>query len=347
MVLGYLWLNWFSDLNYNHRLSGFSAAASAVAFLLPALFISSPIPRGRLVPLWAFERLLIAILMLAATTIVISAIYNFKFVALENIYDFRNELEAPRIMNYSIGITSNALLPFAFACFLTRRNFWLAGATLILLLLFYPITLSKLAFFTPAWLVTLACLSKIFEVRTTVVLSIFLPVLLGMILIVLFKEDALPYFDIVNFRLVGVPSFAMDMYNDFFSDHDLTYFCQISVLKPFVSCPYQDQLSIVMSKSYHVGNFNASLFATEGIASVGTLFAPLPVFVCGLIIAFANRLSAGLPPRFILISGAILPQVFLNVPLTIILVTHGAALLFLLWYITPREMFEQCDVART
>src|SRR5262245_42243293 len=43
MVLGYLWLNQFSGLSYNHRLSALSAAASAVAFLLPALFITSPL----------------------------------------------------------------------------------------------------------------------------------------------------------------------------------------------------------------------------------------------------------------------------------------------------------------
>jgi hypothetical protein len=43
MVLGYLWLNCFTDLNYDHRSAALSAAASAVAFLLPALFISSPL----------------------------------------------------------------------------------------------------------------------------------------------------------------------------------------------------------------------------------------------------------------------------------------------------------------
>ena len=57
-------------------------------------------------------------------------------------------------------------------------------------------------------------------------------------------------------------------------------------------------------------------------------------------------LSAGLPPRFVLISGAILPQILLNVPLTITLVTHGAVFLFLLWYVTPRTMFEQQESAQ-
>ena len=134
----------------------------------------------------------------------------------------------------------------------------------------------------------------------------------------------------------------MDIYNEFFSSHPLTYFCQIRVLKSVIDCPYQDQLSIVIFNNYPFGgNFNASLFATEGIASLGALFAPVSVLVGGLIIAFANRLSAGLPPWFVLVSGAILIQFLLNVPLSTVLFTHGAGLLFLLWYITPRAIFEK------
>jgi hypothetical protein len=341
MVLGYLWLNCFSDLNYDHRLGGLSAAASAIAFLLPALFISSPIRQRYVVPAKAFEHLLTLILVLGAATVSFSATYNFRFVSIGHIYDFRSDLDFPILLNYWIGITSNALLPFAFACFAVRRNYWRAGITLALLLLFYPITLSKLAFFTPAWLLAITLLSRFFQSRITVVLSLVLPMLLGVILVALFKNGALPYFDLVNFRMVAVPSNAMDVYNDFFSAHDLTYFCQIKILKPMMHCAYPDQLSIVMAKAYELGNFNASLFSTEGIASVGPLFAPVSVFVCGLVVALANRLSSGLPPRFILISSAVLPQILLNVPLTTVLLSHGAAFLFLLWYITPRTSLQQ------
>jgi hypothetical protein len=113
-----------------------------------------------------------------------------------------------------------------------------------------------------------------------------------------------------------------------------------------INCPYSDQLSIVMLHAYPFGGtFNASLFATEGIASVGALFAPISVFVCGLVIALGNRLSADLPPSFLLVSGAVLPQVFLNVAFSTALLTHGAAFLFLLWYITPRSLFETDDKA--
>jgi hypothetical protein len=94
-----------------------------------------------------------------------------------------------------------------------------------------------------------------------------------------------------------------------------------------------------MEHAYRLGNFNASLLATEGIASVGFYLAPVAVLACGLIVGIANRLSSELPARFILLSGALLPQILLNVPFSTVLLTHGAGLLFLLWYVTPRTIF--------
>jgi hypothetical protein len=348
MMISYLWLNCFSDLNYDHRLAGFSAAAAAVLFLAPALLLASPIGQRYVLSEKALNRLLIFILILAVSAIALGAMHNFRLVALEGIYEFRDKLEFPRFINYLIGITSSVLLPFAFACFIARKRYWFAALALLLLLSFYPITLSKLVFFTPAWLVALAFLSRILGARTALILALLLPTLLG-VLIVLPKTAETPfYFEAgtrylytVNFRILAIPAIAMDVYSDFFSRQPLTYFCHISVLKPFVSCPYQDQLSIVMERAYRLGNFNASLFATEGIASVGLLFAPLAALFCGLVIALGNRLSAGLPPRFVLISSAVIPEVLLNVPLSVALLTHGLAILFLLWYITPRTIFEQ------
>lgn len=350
MMLGYLWLNCFSDLDYDHRLAGLSAAVSAVAFLLPALLISFPVRQTFILSAKMLDLLLGLILILAAATIAVGAFYNFRIVGFEDIYVFRERLEFPTIISYLTGMLSGALLPFAFAVFAGRRKYWMAGVVLVLLLLFYPVVLNKLVFFTPAWLVTFVLLSRFFGSRTTVVLSLLLPVLVGL-LIVLPKTDASFYLDAgqryiytVNFRILAIPAIAMDVYSDFFSRHDLTYFCQISILKPFLSCPYHDQLSIVMERAYKLGNFNASLFATEGIASVGLLFAPIATFACGIVIALGNGLSAGLPDRFVLISGAVFPQILLNVPLSTALLTHGLAILFLLWYITPRTIFEN-DVA--
>jgi hypothetical protein len=341
MISGYLWLNCFSDLNYDHRMSGISAAVSAVTFLLPALFIVSPINQAYAMSIRAFDRLLTLILVAAGAAIAAGALYNFRLVGIEDIYDFRSTIEAPAIVNYSVAIASSALLPFVFAGFLARKAHWRAAATLLLLLLIYPITLSKLALFAPFWLIGMLLLSKVFNIKTAVIMSLLAPVLIGLILHVLSSKQTALYFWIVNFRLVAIPSNSLDVYNDFFSRHDPTYFCQISILKRFMHCPYQEPLWTLMEKAYDLGNLNASLFATEGVASVGLWLAPVATFGCGLVIALGNRLSAGLPPRFILLSSAVLLPILLNVPLSIVLNTHGAAILFLLWYVTPRKIFEQ------
>jgi hypothetical protein len=343
MILGYLWLNCFTDLNYDHRLAGFSAAASAVAFLLSALFVSLPIPRPYTLSPRAFDRLLTCILLLAVFTVTAGAIYNFRLVGLGEIYNFRNALEAPKLLNYLVTIVSNALLPFAFAGLVARRAYWRAGAVLFLLLLFYPITLSKIPLLAPFWLLAMLLFSRFFAGRTAVVLSLLVPILAGVILHIVLRRQTAAYFGMVNFRMIAVPSDALDVYYDYFSRHDFTYFCQISVLKRIMSCPYQEPLWEIMEKAYNLGNLNASLFATEGVASVGPWWAPVSAFACGLVMAFGNRMSEGLPATFILPSGAMLAIVLLNVPLSIVLLTHGAIILFLLWSVTPRTIFGPDD----
>lgn len=339
MVLGYLWLNSFSRFEYNHWLSGVSAVGSMIAFLIPSLFMTSPIQRRFTISEATFHRALTLMLALGAITILIAASYSFKVVSLDEMYDFRDKIRMPSFLTYCIGVVSNALLPFIFACFLERRSYWRAGLTLVLLLLFYPITLNKVAFFTPTWLLAMALLTRLLDSRTTVVVSLFVPLLVGIVLYALLGVRNTRYLEIVNLRMIATPSNAMDIYNDFFFNHPLTSFCQITFVKALVSCPYHDQLGEVMQKTYALGNFNASLFSTEGIASVGALLAPIPIFACGLVIALANRLSSGLPARFILVSGSIIPHILLNIPLTTTLLSHGAAVLFLLWYLTPRSIF--------
>jgi hypothetical protein len=347
MILGYLWIVEFSRFHYDHTLAAVSAFVSALAFLVPALFITSAVRQRFVLSARAFENMLSLILILAAAVIAAGAFYNFRLVNIDDIYNFRGGVGFPAWLSYAIGATSNALLPFAFACYVARGNRWRAAAVLLLSLLFYPVMLTKLTLFAPFWLLFLALLPRFFEARISVVLSLFLPISVGVILAALVDAGAHPYdlirqyFGAVNFRMIAFPSVAIDVYSDFFSTHAHTWFCQISFLKPLMTCPYNEYLSIVMERTYQLGNLNASLFATEGIASVGPVLTPLAALACGLVVSLANGMSSGLPSRFILLSGGILPQVFLNVPLTTTLLTGGAAFLFLLWYVTPRTMFEQ------
>jgi hypothetical protein len=347
MALGYLWIAKFSLYDYDHTVASISAMVSIVAFLAPALSLTAPIRQRLVLSARSLDRLLLLILVFAAGIIAIGALYNFRMASVADIYLLRAQIDFPIPLRYAIGTASSTLLPFAFACFFIRGQRWRAAAALLLLLLLYPVTLTKIALFAPIWLLFLALLAALLEARIAVVMSLLLPALVGVLLVPIEKYGLISnihfvdYFGIINFRLFAVPAAALDMYNDFFSRHELTYFCQIIFVKPFVSCPYSEYLSIVMSKNYALGNVNASLFATEGIASLGPKWAPLSVFVCGFVIALGNGLSAGLPPKLILLSAGILTQIFLNVPLTTSLLSNGGALLFLLWYVTPREIFER------
>jgi len=221
-----------------------------------------------------------------------------------------------------------------------------AAGALLLIVSFYPVTLTRLTLLAPFWLVFMATLSTIVAARAAVILSLLLPMSAGIAALTLARSGKIPvdaglmYFGTINSRMIAMPSIALEVYNNYFATHPLTHFCQINLLKIVMSCPYNEQLSVLM-KVYDLGAFNASFFATEGIASVGLWFAPLSALGCGLIVALANRLSAGLPARFVLVSGGMLPLVLLNVPLSTSLLTNGVAALFLLWYVTPRSIFEK------
>ena len=147
MILGYLWLANFSLLSYNHQLATASIFLSALAFLAPALFITTSINRRFELSIQTFDALLWLILVFAAGVVAVGALHNFKPVDLSEMYKFREQLEFPALLRYAIGGTSNALLPFAFACFVARRRYWAAGIASLLLLLFYPVTLTKLTLF--------------------------------------------------------------------------------------------------------------------------------------------------------------------------------------------------------
>jgi len=93
-----------------------------------------------------------------------------------------------------------------------------------------------------------------------------------------------------------------------------------------LACPYREPLSIVHYNGIRDrGNFNASLFATEGVASVGPTFAPVTAFACG------PRHSPGQPDTagwrrvlFWFSGGAFFRRPLMNIPFTTVLLSYGA-----------------------
>src|SRR5581483_2463630 len=193
VVLGYLWLVEFSVFPYEHFLPAVSATLSGLFFLLPALMTASPFPQTFTLSPRAFDRVLTSILFFGAAIIAIGAFSSFRLVGIDEIYNFRESIHFPAPLAYAIGTTSVVLLPFAFAGFVMRGARWNAAAALALMLLFYPVTLTKLTLFSLFWLLLLALLSRVAEIRIAVVLSLAGPIAIGVVLGMLYKAGALPY----------------------------------------------------------------------------------------------------------------------------------------------------------
>lgn len=89
------------------------------------------------------------------------------------------------------------------------------------MLVFYPITLSKLALFAPALLLWLLVLVSLFKARVASILSLRLPLALGLALTRLGPPGqgglSEAFFKVINIRIFAIQSRALDIYNSFFS----------------------------------------------------------------------------------------------------------------------------------
>jgi len=341
MVAGYFWLNRFSELDYDHGAALISAVVSIILFLVPAVLIRPQTNAVVAIPLKIFNYVPACILAFAVVTLVVASRSGFHFGGLSKMYKFRTEFAHPLLVRYAIGSISGALIPFAFACLFEKRRWLMLLAIFSVAAMYYPVTMTKVSLFLPFYLVFIALLSTMFEARISAVLSLLIPLSAGLFEFSFLSDVSTQAFGLFNFRLLAIPSISLEHYNAFFANHALTHFCQILMVKSFVACPYSDQLGVVMADAYNLRNMNASLFATEGVASVGLVFAPLSALVCGLVVAVGNGVSARLPDRFVLISASIIPHLLLNVPLSTTLLSNGLGLLILLWYVTPRSYFDK------
>lgn len=336
VTAGYLWLSYFTPLRYDHSAARLFAIASWVAFAVPSLLITqTPTIRGALAPHHMH--------LLCSWTVVLSAgiaalgySSGFHIVGFVEGESLRGTLSFPTWLRYGMTISTGAVLPFCYAWFFTQKRYLLAVTALVVALSYYPIALNKTALLTPFWLIFITVLLKLTSCRTAVILSLLVPMLLGLASQALNQSSSHDLiFRVINFRMLAIPSSAIDHYNHFFSTHSLTNFCQITFIGKLFDCALPDQLGTILAHEYATGNYNASLLATEGIASVGPYFAPLSALLCGILVAAGNYVSSRLDPSFVFLSAGALLQGLMNVPLSTILLTHGGGLLLLLWALTP------------
>ena len=336
VAAAYLWLSYFTPLEYDHAAARISAIASFAAFLVPATMITEATIRRRMLTQRQMDILAKVLLGVVVAVVVCSAVFGFKFAWPTN-GEARSAISHPMWLNYLISICAATLVPFIFALFYQNSAWALMAASVAAGMALYPVSLNKTTFLAPYWLLALAGLIKFARARMAVMLTLLIPMLIGIVAFGLELPDKKPIFGLIKFRMLAIPGSGLDHYYHYFSTHPLTHFCQVSIVGRLFNCALPDQLGVIMANVYGLGSYNGSLFAAEGIASVGVWFAPLTALVCGFIIAAGNIASSGLRPDFVFLSSAILVQILMNVPLSVIMVTHGGLLMFLLWFVCRRS----------
>jgi hypothetical protein len=335
---GYVWLSYFTPLPYDHIAARWSTALSSAVFFLTATITLNRGPRLPSLSIAQMDALVKCLVGLVAVVALCGAFTGLHFVGPAGGELIRSELSHPRWMDYATSISLSCLIPFSFAWLTERRAYWAAALCIVLALSFYPIDVNKTALIAPFWLVFVLLLAKIVESRMATILSLMLPLLIGLAAMAIDPSRPELVFRVINFRMLAIPSSGLDHYYHYFSTHSVTHFCQISLIGKFFSCAPPDQLGALLAQEYSIGNFNASLLATEGIASVGVYLAPVAAALCGLLVSFGNLSSSGIAPSFVLLSSSVLVVMTMNVPLSVAMVTHGGIILFGLWLITPRAI---------
>jgi hypothetical protein len=319
-----------SSLPYDHAAVRVTMVAALATFMLPALFIQRD--KGFSISDRAMEQILVIAALIAFAVIGFDASYGFRFAGFTESMQARGDIVRPAALNYASDMLTCSVLPFAVAWGLERGRLYVAIVAGIAMIAFFPMLLSKVVLFGPIWVVVTYALFRFVEPKLAACIGLATP-LIATALLYRFTGNYMPFF-IVDIRMIMTPSIAIDRYAAFFADHPHTYFCQINLVRAIAGCPYTEQLGVIMKGVYDEGNFNASFLATEGIASVGILLAPIATFACGLVIAAGNIASSRLFPALIAASSGVFLNVLMNVPLSVAMVSNGGALLFLLFFLT-------------
>jgi len=341
LITGFVWISHFSNLNYDHDQARRSAILSLLMFLLPALFQTIPIRSVLILSPRSMNRLLISLLCLTVVILLLNGHYGVAFVGIHEAEELRSAFVRPAILNYITGSFIGAVLPFSFAYFALDRRYGVATIAILLIVSFYPVLLNKTVLLAAAWLPFLFCMFRAFDPKRATVLSLLIPMAAGLVFNAFAPSDgsigslASSLYGVANVRMFAIPSIAMNYYSEFFANNVLTHYCQINLVRIITGCPYANQLGVVLAEQYGAGNLNASLFATEGVASVGTTWAPISAVCCGIIVSAGNSISARLPAPVVAVSAGLVVEALLNVPLSTCFLSNGLFVLFLLWYVTP------------
>ena len=245
-----------------------------------------------------------------------------------------------RFTAYAISWLQGALVPFCVAVALFRSRYLIA----IVLCTAYPLTYmmqgTRGALLDPVALVLVYWWLR--KKRTddgARLIAVVAGILLCGSLLPLISDSLYWfYLSVMRFRMFESNVFNIAIYYDFFKLNPPTYFTHITGVSYFVHNPYSADprpLPFIVSSFEYLNGWdaNAGLWAQDGLGGLGLIGVPLVSAVCGIVFWFLDSITAEWNPRFVSVTLAVTSALFLNIPLSTVVVSGGLGLLLLMYWI--------------
>jgi hypothetical protein len=271
---------------------------------------------------------------------------QMRFVDLEDIYELRFETgqyNYGAFANYSIAWLLYVCLPFYYAVAVLQRRPFALGIGIVGSLLLYAAMGYKSALFMGIAVVGIHVLyswGDEFLFRLVVLLLAIVAVL-----------AFLPYTEygiirwlrgLVFVRVLGMGGWTINAYYEFFSTNGFTYFTHVTVVNAITGAYPYGNLGLGQVIGLHnfgseYANFNASFWASDGLAALGIIGIPIvTVAICGVWFMI-NRSVQEFSRKFAVLWLCGFWQGLLNTPLTVALLSGGGLLIMLLMKVNAAE----------
>lgn len=305
--------------NFEDGLGRYGALLSALSFGMMLIFLSVRIfglqssESENLLPSPRVARIIFGVWLLCCVVLIVLYKDSMNFAGLSEVYDQREKGAATSLLvGYAQLYFAYVLSPFLLAYGLTKRKFFISMIAVAGFIIMYMITAERTVFLLP---VAIFGIYKIVRRRAYTINHVSVLVLgfsiLTLLIALLWSSvgilDKLGFYFLT--RLLAYPGVFVAQYYDLYSNLGYTYWSHVSGISSMVSAPslidYDRKWPmlgrILAERMFHVeSNSNASIFATDGAASLG----PLGVIVISILLSIwlimLDRVSRKWDRRFVL-----------------------------------------------
>lgn len=320
---------------------------TALAFSMAVLFVAArqgPLPSTTLGSRFASLDRGLGILTIAAIALIVATnAGHMRLVSFEDVYDLRTDSTAAPtnvLLGYLASWLSYCFISYFFARGLVDKKWAFVGLGILGSFVLYMAAGAKASLLLLPMTVGVVALWKHgpgFLSRTLLAL-----LLLVLSVTVLLPDEGLGLWakSILLVRVIGSSGWVAAKYFEYFDVNGYTFYTHIGPVNAiFGGYPYGEyglgQLIGIERSGSELSNFNASFWASDGMAALGTAGVVVVTLPVALLLYAINCLTAVFHSRFTVawITGFVVAM--LNVPLATAMLSGGGGITLLMaWYAT-------------